>query len=423
MNKLVIKKESLAGLLLVGTVMVLVYNPYGFFSVSLNVAKIIFLAISIFTIFTLSFMRQNAQKQKQFFKSDIAKQIMLPDILIMVFSLAVSFLNPTQYDVSGSTLYMFTSRLLMITFIWSCLCIFGERAINYFFWGCALSYLYTLVKYFIDMGIVEGLRQASINGSYNLTIEVHNMTYIFGYLFLYFLLMDSVSSKKSKWIKVFLCLVFVYFGQKRLIFVSIVIVLFIWWILHRLKAKDRKWIVRIGSIVLLVTAVLYIYAIISGLFERIVVSNDIETSSRLRFYMYFAKDLPFSPFYFGKGITYTDEVMASSAGMAALELTQATTLHNDVLRLYIGIGMIPSFLYMGYVIYMRTIAMQKEYNERVGFCCFAMTMAYFMNWFASNAGLEMWCYSGYIFCIMTIMYKSYFSQTGSTAVKQRKIEG
>ncbi len=405
MNNIVIKKKNLIefffGLLLTGFIAVVVYNPSGLFSVSGNTTRLCFLGISVVSLIIVFIMPRKYKKDISFLKSKVLLYFILPDAALMLLSFIVTFLEHERSSIYSTTWYLFFSRFVLVLFLWSCIRLLGKKAVTYFFWGCALSYLYTLINYFRDTGFLEGLQKSTI-GSYRLTIEVHNMTYIFGYLFLFFAIMDT-GSRRSRILKSALCLIFVYFGQKRMVLIAVFTGLIIWLALHRFQGKSRKIIVRILCVAAIFIAMFYIYSITSGLFAKFVNDNDIETSSRLKFYTYFAQDLPFSPFYLGRGITYTDVIMASDAGMSALNLHTATTLHNDFLRVYIGVGMIPTIIYLGVIMYTRTLSIQKRLDERVGFFYFALTITYYMNWFASNAGLEMWCYSGYVICVLAIL--------------------
>ncbi len=406
MRKLIIKRKDLFGALLTLFIAVCAYNPYGLIQVPGKFTRMAFFLVALLCIYLVSWSpNQNKYKnEKAFLINDVFLWVLLPDLILMLVSFASTLYSGSGTAVLTSTLRMFSGRILITLFFWGCVIALGERAVSYFFWGLTLSYSYTLIRYFISEGLFSGLAKATI-GSYLLPIEVHNMTYIFGYLAVYFSLMDNVSTKNLRFLKAGLCFIFVYFGQKRLVLLSLFIGMLLWWLLHRSRPKARKMIIRANCIAAILIGLGYLYAIYSGLLARIVESLNINTSSRLNFYTYFASKSAFSPFYLGKGITYTDTIMASANGMRELNVRIVTTLHNDLLRIYIGVGMIPLMLYLIYTIYSRTKMIQRKFGEKNGFFYFAVTMVYYMNWFASNAGLEMWCYSGYVFIVLILMHR------------------
>lgn len=402
-----IKNKDLKGLILILFFALCVYNPSGFIYVPGYITRAIFLAVATVALFLL--YRGNNIDEKIFFRKCVFKLILIPDIVLFMYSILITLVNNDEYPILSSTISMFIDRVLMVLFIWACVKNFGYKAIDYFFWGCTISYCYTLIIYFIQYGIVTGIQQATV-GSYGLSIEVHNMTYIFGYMFLYFLLMAPKKQKRSNLIKAIFCIIFVYFGQKRMIFLSVGIALIFWVLLFKWKEQARKQIIRFGCGLSIIISLLYVWCISSGVFERLILLFGIETSSRLRFYTYFAGDYSFSPFFWGKGITYTDEIMASVKGIRDLNLPAATTIHNDILRLFIGVGMLPLLMYLINVIYLRVKQIQRYFKGNTAFKYFVLSMAYFVNWFASNAGMEMWCFSGYIFCMLTLLHNDWICE-------------
>lgn len=400
-----INRKRFLALVLVLFITFCIYNPSGFISVPGYVSKAAFLLISVFSIFKL--YRGDNKSEIHFFNCTVLKMFIFPEVLILCYSIFITLAGNDGYLIIESTIDLMISRIMIITFLWACVRRLGIKAIDYFFYGCFLSYTYTVVSFFLHNGIINGLSMISI-GSYGLSLEVHNMTYIFGYFFIYYLLIEqrvTKTNEKKPLLKILICFLYVYLGQKRMVLIANLLAVFVWFLLFKVAKKDRKKIVIGASAIIICISMLYVWFINSGYFESFVILYNIKTSSRLNFYTYFNNSYEFSPLYWGRGITYTDEVMSSATGMADLNLISATTVHNDILRLFVGIGFIPTIIYLALILYNRVIVIGKEFGEEISFLYFVLAIYYFVNWFASNAGMEMWCYSGFVICVLTILHE------------------
>ncbi len=400
-----INRKRFLALLLVSFITFCIYNPSGFISVPGYIGKAAFLLISAFSIYKL-YISDN-RSEIHFFYNTVMKMFIFPEVLILCYSLFITLAGNDGFLIIESTIDLMISRIMIITFLWACIRSLGIKAIDCFFYGCFLSYTYTVFSFFLQNGIISGLSMISI-GSYGLSLEVHNMTYIFGYLFIYYLLIEQRLTKayeKKRLLKILMCFIYVYLGQKRMVLIAILMAVFVWFLLFKVVKKDRKKIVIGASALVICISMLYVWFINSGYFESFVILYNIKTSSRLNFYTYFNKSYTFSPLYWGRGITYTDEIMSSATGMADLNLISATTVHNDVLRLFVGIGFVPTIIYLVLILYNRVIVIGKEFGEEISFLYFVLAISYFVNWFASNAGLEMWCYSGFLICVLTMLHE------------------
>ncbi len=228
---------------------------------------------------------------------------------------------------------------------------FGKDSIRLFVIAGLISYVTVIMKfcYYSRFHFSSGLFNTSYNG---VTLEVHNLTYILGMFFLYYLLSHDYMYKFKK-IMLLVLFVGIFLGNKRAIYVAIIISLFVYYVFHKLDKKNAQ-LLKIITIIYFVVSFLYLYIIKSRLLELFLIAHNIDSSSRITFWNYFNSCYELSPFFVGHGIAYTSNVMATKIFQENADIWSVTELHNDILRSYIGWGCLPFVYYFLNFIYLQT---------------------------------------------------------------------
>lgn len=249
-----------------------------------------------------------------------------------------------------------------------------------------ISYATVFVRYIYYGGI--GILFHFFNNKANgISLEVHNFTYCMGLFFLYYLLSD----KYDKNFKVKVCLILmigIFFGDKRALYLGLAVTLLIYFLFHKFQEK-RLTLLKVIFVIYIAAAFLYLWLIKSGIFEAILYRYNINDMSRLTFWNYFSGVYEISPFYWGRGIAYTDNIMGATETMREMHVTAATNIHNDILRAYIGWGFLPTLYYFVNFFLFRVRRFVKDNNEENGWRYFAIASLYlFINFFDNMLSAE-----------------------------------
>ena len=185
-------------------------------------------------------------------------------------------------------------------------------------------------------------------------LEVHELTYIYGMLFVFFLLINGISIRE-KILLCGICVIGMVLGSKRALWLAVSIALLVYLVFHKLLHLRKKGLKVVVAMIMSI-GFLWIWMIKSGTFELICNRFGINDMSRLKMWNYFKNDYNLSIMYAGRGLTYTDVVMSKVHG--SLGITTAIPIHNAILKMYIGWGFLPFAYYLCAFLYMRVTRME-----------------------------------------------------------------
>lgn len=276
-----------------------------------------------------------------------------------------------------------------------------------------ISYSTVFIRYIYygGFGILLHFSNNKVNG---ISLEVHNLTYCMGLFFLYYLLSDKYDNKfKTK-----ICLILmvgIFFGDKRALYLGLAVTLLIYFLFHKFKEK-RLTLLKIIFVFYIAAAFIYLILIKTGVFEALLYKYGINDMSRLTFWNYFSGAYEISPFYWGRGIAYTDNIMGATETMREMRVTAATNIHNDILRAYIGWGCLPMLYYLVNFFLLRVNRFIKDKNEENGWRYFAIASLYlFINFFDNMLSAENFnlCF----FVVYLLLVNDLKSKNDSTEVR------
>lgn len=143
---------------------------------------------------------------------------------------------------------------------------------------------------------------------------------------------------KRKWIFCALSLLFLYFADKRIasvaVLLALILMLFLWLFENNEKLVYTIWVAVIGGLFA------YLYLIYSGIMEYFCWGFDINTNGRVEMYSRVAETYNFSPFFLGEGLGVVETLMESYA------VSAFSNLHNDILKFYIELGFLGLLIFL-----------------------------------------------------------------------------
>ncbi len=156
---------------------------------------------------------------------------------------------------------------------------------------------------------------------------------------------------KRKWVFCALSLLFLYFADKRIasiaVLLALILMLFLWLFENHEKLVYAIWAAVIGGLFA------YLYLIYSGTMEYFCWGLDINTNGRVQMYSRVAETYNFSPFFLGEGLGVVETLMESYA------VSAFSNLHNDILKFYIELGFFGLLIFL--ISYGITFYIAKRY--------------------------------------------------------------
>lgn len=258
---------------------------------------------------------------------------------------------------------------------------FGKECIKLISYAGLLSYFTVIIRWIYAAGFPEMFHifNNTVNG---ISLEIHNVTYCFGLIFLYYMLTDQ-ESKKTKIRMCTLLGVAIFLGNKRALYLALVITLGVYWLLHKYESKSMR-VLKICLVLYVVAAFGYIWMIDIGVFELLLHRLGISDNSRLKFWLYFSPYYEVAPHYWGRGIAFSDNLMAAKETMQSMQITTQTQMHNDILRAYIGWGFWPFLFYFVNFFVLRLRGMLKKGKELNAWRYFALASCTYFIYFLDN---------------------------------------
>ena len=286
------------------------------------------------------------------------KLFFLMQFAIQVYSFLLALFNYTSIDLLSSNIYSFIYPL----FVFSMVVCFKDDALKVFSASICTNFLLCFIINVLVCGpecihdvILSNLEQSSIGLSG--VFEVHRTSFAAGILFLYYFINKETDNR------VFYLIVLgmaIFFGQKRIEFLAIIIVLLLivfdklYKYLFRTSSRYRMLEILMGGSILL--CFLYVYISVGGGLKMILNNYGINMMGRDSFYRVISEYAYFSPSYLGIGRNAAGHIISNTfAG-------RFTVLHNDILKMYVECGFFGFFIWL-YINLIYIPNRVKKYNS------------------------------------------------------------
>ncbi|MCD8235239.1 MAG: hypothetical protein LUD00_01000 [Prevotellaceae bacterium] len=173
------------------------------------------------------------------------KTLVGPRIILFIYTLilyAYYYLFGGTQVFLGAAISDTVQHLIFVATGWAFYKISQENAISDLFAAVVLNYSVTLLIALSNLGIngvVNYLRAPNAAlSSVTTYFEIHGLMFALGILVIYFILFEP-SSERHHYLKIIVCLFFIYCGYKRIEFVAIAMAILLFMLL---KNKNIRWL-------------------------------------------------------------------------------------------------------------------------------------------------------------------------------------
>ena len=231
-----------------------------------------------------------------------------------------------------AAVYLFGPRAIDLFTISICLANAGIMVLEVPAYGIGPS-IQSLVVCLVTFGDAEG---------YARRLEIHDLTFVFGQLILYYTVFAPHSTPQEKKRRLYflvLCSFFFLVGMKRIAIPAVLLFVIIGAVCK--KWKHLKPVIMAIGIGFVIIFPLYIYIVRSGILTAILHYFDIDMMGRDSLWMLANDYYEFSFTYIGHGFEYVDEL--SNMWFRTGVLKRALLFHNDILKVFVELGA-PGFM-------------------------------------------------------------------------------
>lgn len=283
---------------------------------------------------------------------------LIPYILFISYTLCLNYIQGgLAYDQLGRAVSMFLNSSISIILVLSVYYLFGQKTIKYTYYACILNYCVVIIKFIMDYGINGLFHFIELNESWTARyLEVHELTFIFGLFFIYYFLLKE---KKENYIKIIILSLFIFLGYKRITFLALGVVILIDFILNKINLKNRGKVIKIGSIILFLCSIAYLWVCTNGYDFLVGISQEynIDFMGRLDVFKYLINNEKLNLLFEGNGYMYGEALLNNN------NVNNIVAVHNDILRMYLEYGFIGFCIYFINIIFCNYNRLEKRFSH------------------------------------------------------------
>lgn len=324
--------------------------------------------------------------------SSIIVGIIICSILIWIIDLQ-SF----GYIMKGTSKISY--QLLNIAIVLCAVYMFEEKAGTYTFFGIAGANVVIILIGAATTGIGGavsdmisnitsfGASDVILNSPFIRAIEIHDITFVMGVYFIYFLFFAP--HEKYRYLYAALSLFLFFAGLKRIAFLSLILAVAFALLCRLLGPKGKVRTLMFTSFAIVAFCYFYITIIQNGTFSRFCIEHDIELNGREKIYDYISNFYEVSPSYGGKGYEFCVQLLKSMHGTKD-QVVDITAVHNDILKMYVEMGFWGFFLWiMGYYVF-QTYWYISRCGEKVAVCFMSINIYMLITYLTDNTMFYYW---------------------------------
>lgn len=312
-------------------------------------------------------------------------------MIILVYSAIIWLINfqTASYMFRGFSKLMYQVMLLMVVF--AAAYMFGEKGIHYTFYGLLLGNAVIALLYIPSCGlggVLTSVYQFVVTRGeavgYMRRLEIHDITFTYGFFMLYFIFFDRISTKGIKALNIALAALFFLIGFKRIAIASFLVMLVVGWIIGRFTPRIQIGLMRTALILAAVFAFVYLVIIRYDLFMLIMNSLGVDVKGRDVLYGYINKYYRISPSFFGYGFEYVHSMMAEIAKIGGLQFNKMVDIHNDFMRVYIEMGFFGFIAWLLYTLIIQFDWIKERFSVNTLRMFFLCEMYIFFTYMTDN---------------------------------------
>lgn len=246
-------------------------------------------------------------------------------------------------------------------------------------YGLAAS-IQSLVTCLITFGDADG---------YALQLEIHDLTFVFGQMVLYYAVFaphSTLQEKRKRRRYLLLCCWFFLVGMKRIAIPAVVLFILIALLLRKRKVPSWFYPAVGGCYILFFLA--FLYCVRNGIITALLLRFGIDMMGRDYLWSMANPYYEFSITYLGHGFEYVDTIIAQwyNAGL----LNQAIPFHNDILKVFVEVGF-PGFLLWSGIQYVLTPLFWQRYADQQTALLYMCELGYMtVTYLTDNTAFYFW---------------------------------
>ena len=265
--------------------------------------------------------------------------------VILFYSLFIWIIRfeTASYMMRGCSKLMYQFMLVLCVFAAAYL--FGEKGIHYTFYGLVLGNAVIALLYIPVYGISEVISSVTTfvlspgeAVGYMRSLEIHDITFTYGFFLIYFIFFDKISTKKMKAFNILIAALFFYIGFKRIALISFVFIFAAGLILRKTPPRAQYGIMKTVLVLAVIFSFIYLLIINNDVFIMMMNKFGVDVMGRDVLYGYIDKYYRISPTFFGYGFEYVHMMMLEIAKVGGSQFNGMVDIHNDFLRVYIEMG-------------------------------------------------------------------------------------
>lgn len=177
-------------------------------------------------------------------------------------------------------------------------------------------------------------------------LEVHEDTFAFGVLMIWFVI-DGVRKNRKRLI---ICTFFFLTGYKRIGVFGLAAAFMLYWLTKRLSDDSLKRVLMTALGAMMAFGFFYVWFVRSGRFVRLMDELNINLMGRQNLYAYIEDYYEISPLFTGHGFESIEYILknAGDVKVADTYISRMTALHCDYLAMYIQMGFIGYIAWLYY---------------------------------------------------------------------------
>lgn len=365
----------------------------------------------ILVVFGALFLVLTGKTQRLGLVGTFSSVFALPYLAMLAFSMVCWALDlrPVNYITRGCSTLCYC--LISYAAMGVAVMLFGVKAADYTFYGMCLANLGIIaysVRLFGIKTLASEFLQYVISGGIVTppsvkVLEVHDLTFAFGLMALYYLLFAKERRKHSKKCGA-AALVFFAVGWKLIGVLGFGAALAAFWLLRRQSEHTLRRMVPLLAAAALAIFGGYLYCIFYGQFDAAIERFGIDTRGRTALYDSFRNYYTFSPLFRGYGIGYATRTVTilTRQGTGIFGTHSFGGLHNDILTLYIELGFWGFVLWVWHSWHSRILHVWRHFGRGTALLLLCQTVYAFVTYTTDNT--VFYCYINTIFMLLPMAY-------------------
>lgn len=381
------KKSSLVGILVIYYMLIESVFP---FSGNSNMVTFFYWTKFIVAIMVIAYAfvkKRNVKELKdmRLISKKLKPLMLFPWIAILLYSVIIWLSQHTATPYITRGLSTVISNVIPILYGFALVELYGKRSIKMIIIAVGLM---TVINYTMGV-IVNGpgfiiqlfniFQEESIILKYK---ELHELAYISGLILIYYFLKKDYKIDRFWILIISACFCF---SWKRIGLLAAAIALLFYIIVKKMSKKSKKFNIYLGAFLAIILCLIYVAFCTSDDLTRILDSYGINMMGRNILYSYFGKFCEFSQFYPGHGVGFVSRQFnyATYADLGEMYVLKQG-LHNDLLCMYIELGMIFYLLWLFYQLLYIPQKINKFFGTQTATFCFTLIIFNFVTYTTDN---------------------------------------